>query len=149
MPMRLWLVTVSVLGLVWLQPTLRQAVIHRLGLHLALGAACGVGLVAAMAVRPGTRRYATGLLVLLLCWGTATIVQYFLSAQPNEANVGRSLMISLALSVIPTGVAMIVGLGQPGGRWAVLQVVSIVLAAAPLSTALGLLVAIVVFGEGP
>ncbi len=136
-----WLVVLLVLALPWLSGEIRQATLDWFGLHATLALACGLGAVALKAIQPGMARR-TGVIVLLLVCLTMAMVWQYVDRPPQAPfNWPDAIVGALGFVALPGVTAAIYATLQGGASSTFVQVTSLAIVAAPVSTALTLVVA--------
>ena len=149
MPVLLWSGAAAVLALTWLLPEIREAVVERLGLHATVAIVCGVSAVALTFLQAGLMRRTGILLLLLLCWIIALGWLYVNRLHPERFSWLGGITVGLGAAILPVAIAAFYANRQSGSLWTFVQVTSLALLAAPLSSIAGVLLVALIFREGP
>jgi hypothetical protein len=142
---RLWLVALTLLALFWLEGEMRRMTLETaFGLHAVLALACGIGAVLLTRLRPGPARWVGAVLVLLVALLIGVVWEY-LYLRPR---LGWPDAIGGAASflIVPGAIAAFYGNRGLRAGWTFVQVASLVIAAAPVSTTVSFFLAVMITG---
>ncbi len=144
---RPWLLILLLLAFSWLEGEMRRLTLERFGLHVALALAFGIGAVLLTKMPAGLARW-TGLIVVLFVGAVIGIIWQYLH-RPPLAPFGWSDAIGGAVSflIVPAIIAAIYGNQQLGAGWTFIQVSSLAIVAAPVSTLVSFILATLITGE--
>jgi len=142
---RLWLAVLTLLALSWLDGEMRRMTLELFGLHAALALACGIGAVLLTRLRPGPARWVGVILVLLLALLIGVVWEY-LYLKPR---LGWPDAIGGAASflIVPGALAAFYGNRGLRAGWTFVQVASLAIAAAPVSTIMSFYLAVMITGD--